>query len=158
MGDWQGGCQQPDAPRGDPVKLVSQSVGRACAVSYGEFYRGWNEPRGSRQGWPPSTRATQLVSQLPCDYIIGVHTSYLKEASGALNATRFLPPRPGEIAEPLSSRTLTDNVCAKIIRLAQSTGGLEALLRKRSLRPICPFRLAFGAEARLNTTPVLQPR
>lgn len=84
-----------NTPHGDPVKLVSQSViqsvGRACTVSYREFYRGWNEPRGSRQGWPASIRATLIVSQLPSDYIIGVHTSYLKEASGALNASRFLP-------------------------------------------------------------------
>lgn len=34
-------------------RRVSQSVGRACAVSYGESYRGWNEPRAVKDGRHP---------------------------------------------------------------------------------------------------------
>lgn len=32
---------------------VGRSVGRACAVSYGESYRGWNEPRAVKDGRHP---------------------------------------------------------------------------------------------------------
>lgn len=73
-------------------RRVSQSVGRSGVCGLIRRVLPWLERAKSCQGWPPSMRATQLVSQLPSDYIIDVHTLYFKKLRCAL-VSRLERPR-----------------------------------------------------------------